>query len=97
MKVELVKHYSPHVLLTPPIDVYPLTNARKNFVPQNFDKFSNSVPYYNGGTMETFYYITWLICLTNYDTAKFLISFYVICLIKNCLVLLRNLIIKPVE
>ena len=43
-------------------------------------------------------YIIWLIDLANklYDVEKFLIKFYA-CVIKNCLVLLRNFVSKPVE
>ena len=43
------------------------------------------------------YYITWLIDLANklYDVEKILDS--ILCIIKNCLVLLRNFVNKPVE
>ena len=30
------KYYFPHKILTPPIEVYPPTNVRKNFVPTKF-------------------------------------------------------------
>ena len=44
------------------------------------------------------YYITWLIDLANklYDVEKF-IDFILCHVIKNCLVLLRNFVNKPVE